>query len=480
MHWQAVHGRLLDSLRGELKKKWGRIREVEERLGLRTAGYLHKLCAGKVDFKLPFFLEAIDALGLDPQRFFARALELRTQPEDCLLAIEDEDERDHALRRILRAAEGFETVEDVEPAAVSRATSAGCYKVEDLAGCSCQEQLRRLRQTAAYRNQAFAQTYLEHLDAHRYDHAEESARLVTGVVVHLLPKLPIPRRERLELLCLALGVFGSARRLKGRFSAASRAFRAALELSRRARLQEETANLLIRASYLLRDHGHFGAALGVLNEALVLFVRLGSHEGMGRVLVDQGMMLTALGDYDAAVEDLEQALHHLADSVERLPRYCLAAYQYLAFAFEQQGKLETAERWLARGIEAVDCCGHSVDRAKLEWLRGNLALRRGDTRCSEECLRSAYATLAEHENLLQAAVVTIDLIQALMAQGKNAEATETAAGMGRLLWKFKNNRLAEAVVVELVSSAVAGHLNAELVHQARAKLCPGETGRTTS
>ena len=54
-----------------------------------------------------------------------------------------------------------------------------------------------------------------------------------------------------------------------------------------------------------------------------------------------------------------------------------------------------------------------------------------------------------------------------------AEAVELATGMAGLLMKFKNNRLAEAAVVELISAALDGKLSRELVGAVRARL---ETG----
>ena len=473
MPWQEIHRRLLGGLLDELRNHWGRIREVEERLGISTAGYLNKMCSGRAEIRLRVFLEAIEALGMDHQRFFARVLEIRPRSEDYLIEIEDPSEVDKALAGIAKMAL---EIEAVEPPPAEPQASADAASVARFVRGSREAQQRALGHTKAYRNHAFVDAYLKHLDAHRYDHAEEAARLATGVVKDLLPRLPGPRRDRLSLLCRALGIFGSARRLKGRFTSASKAFRLALEIADRARLQEDSANLLIRASYLLKDHGHFERALGLLNEALVLFVRLGSQRDMGRVLVDQGMMSCCLGDYRTAVLDLEQALIHLDGSAEDLPRSRLAAYQFLAYAFEQSGDLDTAESWLARGVRALGS-GHAVDRARLQWSRGTLALRRGEPRRAEDWLRSVRTVLAKHENTLKEAIVTLDLLRALLAQGKNLEATETAVGMGQLMWKFKNNQLAEATVLELVNAALAGQLDDTLVRQVRAKL---DEPRTTA
>ena len=465
MDWQEIHRQLRESLHSEVRRNWGRIAEIESRLAC-SDGYLNKLCSGRNEFKLDFFLQTISALGLDPRAFFSRALGIYPRPKDYLQELEESTESDRSLAKIVRAARQLEAS---EPAPSQTGTAAIDALLANLVSRPRGDQLRSLRRSLKYRHHAFAQAYLEHLDALRYDDAVEAAKLVTGVAVHLIPTLPGPQSQRLALLCRVLGIFGSARRLKGEFATAARAFGLALELSRRHQLHDETGDLLQRASYLLKDFGHFERALLLLNEALVIFVQLGSSRDIGRALVDHGMMNCYAGHYDTAVLDLQQALRYLEDGAGELSRNRLAAYQFLAYAFEQLGNLDDAEECLAKATQDF-LSSHAVDTAKLRWLRGTLAFRRGDYLKSEELLRAAHDTLASHENALQEGVVILDLLRSLLAQGKNQEATHLATGMPHLLMKFRDNRLAEAAIVELISAAVAGQLNEEIVREARAKL----------
>lgn len=469
MDSKAIHLQLLASLRAEVRRHWGRISEIESDLGV-SDGYLNRLCSGKIELKLETFLRILDVLGADPKAFLARVLDIHAGPEDYLASLEDHGEPDRPFEKIAQATVAFEQA--APPA--SRGTVAAGPLVMDVVTRSRAEQLRRLRQGKKYRTQAFAQAYLDHLDSLRYDDAEEAAKLVTGVAVNLLPALPGPQSERIRLACRALGIFGSARRSRGRFTPAARAFRLALEMSRRAGLHGETANLLIRASYLLKDFAQFERAMALLSEALVIFVRLGSARDMGRVLVNQGMLDCYLGNYEIAVLDLEQALRHLAGSATLVPRSHLAAYQYLAYAFERLGDLDAAEAALAKGIRTFGS-GYAVDRAKLLWLRGTLAFRRGEYQRSERVLRVVGEVLATKEYPGQEAMVALDLADALLAQNKNEEAIQLAEGMAPLLMRFKNNRFAEAAIVELISSALAGRLNQEVVRGVRSKLEKGCT-----
>ncbi len=83
MDWQEIERRLLDSLYRELRGHWGRISEIEERLGV-SGGYLAKLCAGRNEIKLGLFLHALE--HLDSLRYdHADAVSL---PDHCSARLE--------------------------------------------------------------------------------------------------------------------------------------------------------------------------------------------------------------------------------------------------------------------------------------------------------------------------------------------------------------------------------------------------------
>ncbi len=470
MTWKDTHALLRESLRGELRKQWGRIAEIEERVSC-SQGYLNKLSSGTHEFKLDLFLRTLDALEVAPRAFFSRALGIQPSPEDYLLELEEGAEDDHALDRMARASRLLEIAEPEPP---DPAATADERHVADLIRCPSREQHRRLRSTRKYRTHAFARAYLDHLDSLRYDNAAQAAKLVEKVATRLIPELPGPRSERLALLCLAFGIFGSARRRKGRFTGAARAFRLALELSRRTRMRAETAALLQRASYLLKDVGHSERSLTYLREALEIYVDIGSETGIAKTLVDRGMMLCYLGEYDTAVEVLGQALRRLDGS--SLTKNLFAAYQYLAYAHEQLGDLDAAERQLEKAT-SFGGLEHGFFWSKLRWLQGTLALKRGAYQRSEELLRSAWQVLSAQEHPLQEALVSIDLVEAMLAQGRVDEACEWATRMARLLECFRKNRLAEMAVFHLVRAGLDGKLSRQLLGDVRSQLQGERTPR---
>ncbi len=462
---EEILARLRQGLRAEARKHYGRIGELELRAGL-ARGEISNLYSERKRIKLDVFLRALLALGTDPAEFFSRVLGGPCLPDAYLEPFVAAGEQDRELAEIERAGWWLEAGEAqaADPAAVADAARAA-----EMAQLRPKEQQRRLRHTRRYRTVAFARAYLEHLDSLRYDHAEVAAKLATTVAVDLLPKLPGPRPERLALQCLALGIFASARRLKGRFSTAARAFRLALDLARRHRLREDTARLLQRASYLLKDFGQFERALVCLREALEIYVGLGCDIGIGKTLVEQGLMLTGLGDHKTATQVLSQALRYLNGNEARLPRYHFAAYQYLAIAFEQLGELDAAEARLeeATGISGLENGFYS---AKLRWQQGTLAFKRGDCRRSEGLLRAARKALAATENPGQEALVSLDVLDVLLAQGKLEEACSLAGDMARLLDCFEDDRLAARAIVRLIRPTLAGKLSRAIVAEARADL----------
>ncbi len=463
MSWKDTHARLRQSLRHELRKQWGGIAEIEERVSC-SKGYLNKLSAGTHEFKLDVFLKTLDALQVDPRAFFSRALGIDPAPEDYLTELEDGAIEDSALARIDRATQQLEAA---QPGPPDPAAKAGARHVAELTRCAIREQHRRLRVTRRYRTHAFARAYLEHLDSLRYDNAAQAIKLVEKVATHLIPALPGPAGDRLALQCYALGIFGSARRQTGRFAEAARTFRTALELSRRARLRAETAALLQRASYLLKDFGHFERSLTYLREALEIHVDLDSNEGIAKTLVDRGMMLGAIGDYETSVRVLEQALRRLEGS--GLTRNVFAAYQFLAYAYEQLGELDAAEHQLAKAT-TVAGLERGFYWGKLQWMQGTLALKRGAYRRSEELLRSARRAASIQEHPAQEALISVDLTEALLAQGRLDEASELATGMARLLESFHNNRLAKIAIFQLVRTSLDGKLTRRALEEVRSQL----------
>lgn len=473
MDWKEGHRRLVGSLRDEVRKNWGHIAELEDRLSL-SDGYLNKLCSGRNEFKLDLFLETIGALGLDHKTFFSRALEIQPRSEDYLQQLDDAGASDRAWSKIAKATAELVDAEAPPPQAEPLDVDSQLSEIVD---CPRKEQARRLRHTRRYRSHAFTRAYLDYLDRLRDDDALGAARLVTIVATELIPALPGPNSRRLSLQCSALGIFASARRLKGETTIAARSLRMAIDVARRAGLRDETAFMLRRSAYLLRDFGHFDRALSLLREALEIYVDLGDSEQVAQTSVERGMMLSGTGDYEAAILVLERALSTFDSLGADAPQFVCAAHQYLAYIHEQRDDLETAEQQLRLATEVASSLQRSSFWARLTWSRGTLAHKRGHHGEAAEYLAAAREALAENESTLQEALITVDLLAALLAQQRFAEACAEATTMARMVEPFRNNRLAEMAVVQLVRAGIEGSLSQQLLEKTRAQLVEKRTPR---
>ncbi len=456
--------RIREALGAELDQRGAAAREVKAGLGL-SQDYLRKVVRGTRSISIERLLETLELMDVDAGRFFANVLGTRIRQDALLEELEGLGEIHPRLERVERA---LAKVEDAEPPAPASRPIDAEAMLASVLGCAGTEQRRRLRHTEKYRHPAFAAAYLEHLDALRYDDPKEARQNAEVVAVWLIPALPGPRLERLALVLEAIGIYASALRQQGRFAMAARALRRALASARAHGLKTTLADLLQRAAYLISNQGRYSDALELLEEALVIYYDLGSQEDLGRVQVDRGLHRFYLGDLDAAVETLEQALRLLRRDSPSTTRNRLVAHQVLGYCFQKTGDLERAEQATARAVAESGGAGRAY-RASLLWDHGVVALARDAHELAEERLRQASELFGGVQESNKA-LVALDLTKALMAQGKTLEAAAMATDMARYLTTFRGNRLAEAVLSELVRTAIEGRLSLDAIDEAREKL----------
>ena len=392
-------------------------------------------------------------------------------PSDCLRDLEDQSPVLPALARIEKAVRQVE-VEEPPSAVAVQASVDPVELVAGIAKCPLAEQRRRLRFTLRYRDPLFAGAYLGHLDALRDHDADEAAKLVEAAVIHLIPLLGAPREERIALQCKALGVYGSTQRMKAQFSTAAKALRLGLELSRRHRLPRLTAELLQRGAYVLRDQLQCPRALTYLREALEIYSDLDSYTGIGKVLIDFGIIHSYLGEHETAIRMVKRSLRYLESSAEAPPRSVFAAYQVIAFASEELNDLEACELWLKRAVDALEVleAKGSVNWAKLTWMRGNLSYKQGDYRHAESYLWDAEKILSDKGNPILEALISVDIVKVLLAQDKLKETCQVAKNMTRTLVPLQRNEVIKATLLEFARRGIEGTLTHALVLEARKEL----------
>jgi len=467
MTGNEAHTRILEALRLEIRKHWGQIGEKEALLG-RSGGYLSKIHKRSFTIPLEVLLRTLEAFDLDPPSFFGQALDVVSTPDRFLAELEPQGEMEPALRRIVKVTRRLDREHGDEDVAERELLAEQAQKlVTDVAGRSRPEQRRALRSVRRLRHSVFAQAYLDHLDSLRYRRPKQAARLAETVATALVPRLSCSRERKLSLQCRAIGVFGSSHRIMEEASTAARATRFALDLARKHELATSTAELLQRGSYVLSDYGMFHRALLLLREALEIYFDRQLRFGIGKTLVDRGIMFHYAGSYHEAVRALRRALHYFPERGAGLERNLQAVYHHLALAHTSIGEYDAAERCLREASDAL--ADDALAEARLIWLKGKILFAKGEYHPAEHELRQACEILESHRDP-DSALVSLDLLNALLARGQTKEAQRIARDMERRLLRYRGTRISEETWNEFVHAGLSGEITPSLIDRIESRL----------
>ncbi|MEM8961386.1 MAG: hypothetical protein AAGD38_07915 [Acidobacteriota bacterium] len=315
--------RLQHGLRRELDRRHGQIGNAESRIG-RSPGYLRRLAAGHWQPSIDAFFEAVLGLGVDPNSFLERNLEMSPTPEAMLLELEEPAADDRSLRQIEQTIALLEHGERVEPRAPRQhLDDAGCAtEIASLDGLSRNEQRRRLRKKKLLRQELFVDRLLDHLNDKRLRTPHDIVQLIPDTV-GLLASINAPRRVVLNLAARALGVFGAAARQIGQQAKCARALRAGLELTTRHDLDEQRGWLLCTTVNLVLDNGDVQRGRFLLREAGEIFADLDDDFGRGAVLLSRGVLASIDQRWERSNRLLERARDLFARAPTPASRECL-------------------------------------------------------------------------------------------------------------------------------------------------------------
>ena len=471
MEPKEVVDRLRAQLLREHRRLHGRKGEIDRRMG-HSAGFLRRKIGPS--FKLDVREMAL-AMEVEPREFFAEAFDILPRPEDLLRRQEKPGPAARPLARIEAAALALEATGAGGAGETGRApeTRAGQSpprsRLESLARTVRSHQRDALRKESWVKDPDALRCYLEQLDGLRFDRAGDSAALAATVAVEVVANVDGHHRQRLELLCRAIGVFASGQRVIGEFATAARAVGFALRMAGRHGLTATRAALLQRGAYVLRDSGAFDHALELLDEALLLWLELGSSADLGRTMVDRATILGQKGDVARADAVFKVGLSYLSGNTDANRMYRVAAAHGIAFTQLRMGDPREADRWLQR---AIDLAGDDEPAvlAKLIRQQGAIYYENGDFPRAETAFVNARKILAVKENVIQGALVALDVAAALEAQGKSQELHQLAEDMTGLLAHFNDNRLAAAALMAFIRAGLDGRVTERLIQDVGKKL----------
>ncbi len=264
---------------------------------------------------------------------------------------------------------------------------------------------------------------------------------------------------------------GSAYRLRGGqrveieadLGRAEQYLQTALWTARRKRDDAGQADALQRLAYVVADRGDHRQALDLAERAGGIYDRIGDRAGRGKALVDQGVFLNGLGRYRAGIRAQSLALDLLPETDHR-NRF--SVLQGLGHLHRMAGDLGNANLYASRAAELL----HAVEprmAATLLWLRAAIAAQHG-TAGAVDLYRQALALLLT-VHYADAALVTVELVQVLILQGRHAEAHETALTVRQLVIPLQHNRHVSAALAELIRGGREA-LNLARVERVRAAL----------
>jgi tetratricopeptide (TPR) repeat protein len=189
---------------------------------------------------------------------------------------------------------------------------------------------------------------------------------------------------------------------------------------------EEARILDFRAS-LLGDQGRFEQAAELLDVVIDIYDDLHEPHRKGRAMISQGVLLGLAGGPEEAIRQLRKGLS-LVDW-EREPRLVLMARHNLAWFLNDSGRSEEALQQLERFLHTYGEFPDAWTELRLAWLSGRIAARLDYVAEAERTLIEVRQRFLAEEHGYDASLVTLDLAQLYLRQGRSAEVRELAAGM---------------------------------------------------
>jgi tetratricopeptide (TPR) repeat protein len=269
--------------------------------------------------------------------------------------------------------------------------------------------------------------------AHRADDALRLARLAVLVAEHS----PGPESCRLRLRGWCEPFLANALRVQGDLPGSEQTFAHADELWDQgadgdpAGLLDPTRRLDLRAS-LLRQQGEFTEALHLLDQALA-----GSPlEAASRLLIQKAVTHTRAGDYELALEVLDQAELKIDPENER--RLLFLHRSNRALNLCNLDHYEAAEPLVGLAEALAADLGNELDGLRARWLRGRAWAGLGRRPEALAALAQVRQYFRSEEIAYDFALATLEIAVVYLEQGQRRLVRELSEEM---LWIFQGQKV---------------------------------------
>ena len=178
---------------------------------------------------------------------------------------------------------------------------------------------------------------------------------------------------------------------------------------------------------LRRDQRRLPEAAKLQRRAATLFSLRKQWNDAARALINLGAVCHHQDEGEQAIEATRAALGLLGPDAE--PRLHLCANYNLAYYLTIAGRYDEAEDLLEAGAPLYRECAEPWTDLRVLWLRGDIALGRGDTAAAEQAYRETRdGFIAQHQSY-DAALVSLDLAALYLQEGRTSDVRRLAEEM---------------------------------------------------
>jgi tetratricopeptide (TPR) repeat protein len=281
----------------------------------------------------------------------------------------------------------------------------------------------------------------------------------------------------LDLRAQAWAQLGNARRVVGELRSAEDAFRRAEGFLARSTSGNTQAQAEIYAlkSSLRRDQRRLKEALGLAAQALALYRENQNSHGIGKLILSEAKILEEMGDLEGAIHLLEQSPAEI--DAEADPRLFACARFNLLGCLTLAGRHDEAERLLPEVQGLFRESAQPLDRVRLTWAEGSIALGRGRTGDAEALFRQVQGAFLERGMGYDAALVSLDLAILYAQEGRTAEIKQLAVEVMPAFESREVQREAMAALLMFQQACEEERLTVQLARQIAAFLKRERIGR---
>ena len=433
-----LNERMLEVLK-EAVSRTTSARSLSEQLG-HAHNYVRRLLSGEIPLQMETLLAVLGTLGLPPELFFEQVFQGRATADPV------------AVLKFYREGDGLPRdpfLDEIEPRveALLQRHIDPYLEVEDFSAELAQLEEQRMEDREGAK-----------------DALEELAREILDRCESLEEDLPSQHVAELTQAC---SIWAVIQRVSGYRDNSCDMYLLVFRLLKKAGGELRAAAACFqRAAYLLRDLAAPEAGLSFLSRSTDLFLKIGDLEGVGRTLVDNGVVAWNLGEVARATQEFKAALKILPGSATR---HRAAALANLARCYEEQDQLVVA-------IEHIrHACRLYSDRvdilaAQNLAIRARIAGRLGNEAEVEESFDKAMYIYRREGHPGYVLFVALDYAEWLLSVGRTQQLLVLADEMFEMAKFFRKNRLIDSALMEFIRTAKWGELTEQLLESTRRRL----------